>query len=166
MRLTAADAPLLVHDDQFRCGCKVYSCRLPCEILSRAYGRVAHAAQVLDQHPATYFLMLGRVHPSEPLAGRLVENLVDQVPSLPFVAQIEGQPSVWQASNTVCSTCRLQPCLQELITKARMHNPQLHSCQMRQCSSKQAEDHGLGKAYSTSCILHLAINQVHCRLEF
>ena len=36
--------------------------------------------QVLQRHPDVYFLLLGREHPSERLAGRLVKNLLDQVP--------------------------------------------------------------------------------------
>ena len=33
---------------------------------------------VLAEHPETYFLLLGREHPSETFAGRLMKNLVDQ----------------------------------------------------------------------------------------
>ena len=35
-------------------------------------------AAVLAEHPETYFLLLGREHPSETFAGRLMKNLVDQ----------------------------------------------------------------------------------------
>ena len=35
-------------------------------------------AAVLAVHPETYFLLLGREHPSETFAGRLMKNLVDQ----------------------------------------------------------------------------------------
>ena len=41
------------------------------------------ASQVLESHPSTYFLLLGREHPSELLAGRLMKNLIDQVNPTP-----------------------------------------------------------------------------------
>ena len=37
------------------------------------------AVQVLKRHPDTYFLLLGREHPSERLAGRMMKNLIAQV---------------------------------------------------------------------------------------
>ena len=46
---------------------------------------VPAATQVLQRHPDTYFLLLGREHPSERMAGRLMKNIVDKVKeSLPF----------------------------------------------------------------------------------
>ena len=35
--------------------------------------------QVLERHPDTYFLLLGREHPNERLAGRMMKNLIEQV---------------------------------------------------------------------------------------
>ena len=42
---------------------------------------------MLERHPATYFLLLGREHPSEPLAGRLMKNIIDQAIG-PFILHI------------------------------------------------------------------------------
>ena len=49
---------------------------------------------VLAEHPETYFLLLGREHPSETFAGRLMRNLVDQA-SIPFPlqARLDVRPS-------------------------------------------------------------------------
>ena len=35
-------------------------------------------ASVLAEHPETFLLLLGREHPSETFAGRLMKNLVDR----------------------------------------------------------------------------------------
>ena len=42
---------------------------------------------VLAEHPEAYFLLLGREHPSETFAGRLMRNLVDQA-SLTSLLQV------------------------------------------------------------------------------
>ena len=47
-------------------------------------------AAVLAAHPETYFLLLGREHPSETFAGRLMKNLIDQAtPTSPLWTQLD-----------------------------------------------------------------------------
>ena len=84
------------------CGCSVVSgYRLPdcddCLItVSMAYG-----AQVLRSHPDAHFIILGREHPTEPLAGRLMRNLMDLASSL---VQIHAPCLDWPWTPLPCLT--------------------------------------------------------------
>ena len=82
----------------------------------------SNASQVLESHPSTYFLLLGREHPSEVLAGRLMKNLIDQAiltPALPLMTDASRSTLLMCSHLLVDLSCH--------VMKRGQHPQMLHS---------------------------------------
>ena len=62
---------------------------------------------VLAEHPDTYFLLLGREHPSETFAGRLMKNLVDQASLTSPLRMQLGVRCAWCKGSGMRHTCHI-----------------------------------------------------------